>query len=76
MDNAPNSTGKEVFWSFTDAFTVEDIRNADCYIIIGKAGSGKSMLCNSICNWAWGIPYSGSKRMKIVDDELSTKAIG
>lgn len=58
-----------------DPFTLNDLRDACCYLVIGKTGSGKTTMCNAMLNWAWGTQYDDLKRHKIIHDELTVNGM-
>jgi hypothetical protein len=70
-----NPTDKDIYWAFQDPFSLNDLKDAACYLIIGKTGSGKTTMCNAMANWAWGTEYDDKDRFKLIHDELTVNGM-
>jgi hypothetical protein len=70
-----NPTEKDIYWAMQDPFSLSDLKEAACYLVIGKTGSGKTTMCNAIANWAWDTKYQDKDRYKLIHDELSVNGM-
>ena len=64
-----NPSKKDIYWTFGDPFTVEDLKNAPAFLVVGMTGSGKTTLIEAMVNWAWGVEYDDDQRYKLIFDE-------
>ena len=75
VPDVANPTGKDIYWAMQDPFSLSDLKDAACYLIIGKTGSGKTTMCNAMANWAWGTEYDHKERFKLIHDELTVNGM-
>ena len=68
-DQTADTYGKRLFNTFTDAFTVQDLREADAFMLLGKTGSGKTTLINALASHLWGVKWDDSDRFAVIHDE-------
>ena len=68
-DQKADKYGKRLFNTFTDPFTVQDLREADAFMFFGKTGAGMTTLINAIASHLWDAKWSDSDRFAVVHDE-------